>query len=145
MDRLFDTIDHFFDHYAGKVMVILLVLSTAIIIGAGVVRAQKGQSLISYEQVAIDNGFEITAEDAMEGMGEYRWGKLIVSKGQDIVIESKLEEAGIQVCVNRYGVDYFDKTVEGKQSIVVKVEPGTYSVGTYPKDGATGTVTITTR
>lgn len=145
MDRLFDTIDHFFDHYAGKVIAILVVLATAIIIGAGVVRAQKGQSLISYEQVAIENGIKITAEDAMEGMGEYRWGKLIVSKGQDIVIESKLEEAGIQVCVDRNGVDYFDKTVEGKQSVVVQVEPGTYQIGTYPKDGATGTVTISAR
>ena len=126
-------------------MVILVVLATAIIIGAGVVRAQKGQSLISYEQVAIDNGFEITAEDAMEGMGEYRWGKLIVSKGQSIVIESKLEEAGIQVCVNRNAVDFYDQTIEGTQSIEVKVDPGTYDIGTYPKDGATGTVTSSVR
>ena len=85
------------------------------------------------------------AEDAMEGMGEYRWGKLIVSKGQSIVIESKLEEAGIQVCVNRNAVDFYDQTIEGTQSIEVKVDPGTYDIGTYPKDGATGTVTSSVR
>ena len=79
------------------------------------------------------------------GMGEYRWGKLIVSKGQSIVIESKLEEAGIQVCVNRNAVDFYDQTIEGTQSIEVKVDPGTYDIGTYPKDGATGTVTISVR
>ena len=145
MDRLFDAIDFFMDNYARKLMVILVVLATGIIIAAGVVRAQKGQSLVSYEQVTVDNEVKITAEDAMEGMGEYRWGKLIVGSGQSIVIESELEEAGIQVCVNRNAVDFYDETVEGTQSIEVEVEPGTYEIGTYPKDGATGTMTISAR
>lgn len=145
MDRILDAVDYFMEHHARKTIVILVVLATAIIIGAGVVRANKGQSLISYEQVTEDNEIRITAEDAMEGMGEYRWGKLIVDSGQSIVIESKLEEAGIRVSVFHNAMESYKETIEGTQSIEVKVEPGTYEIGTLPEDGATGTMTISAR
>ena len=81
----------------------------------------------------------------MEGMGEYRWGKLIVDSGQSIVIESKLEEAGIRVSVFHNAMELYKETIEGTQSIEVKAEPGTYEIGTLPEDGVTGTMTISAR
>ncbi len=140
-----DIADSIIDHHMRKLRLIIPILAVAIIIAAGVVRAQKGQNLISYEQIDVDNEIRITADDAMEGAGEFRWSKLIVKSGETIVIEPELEEAGIKVCVSHVTGKFYDDTVEGTQVIEVQVDPGTYDIGTLPMDGATGTMSISAR
>lgn len=145
VDRLMNVADAIMDRHIRKIAVVIVVLVVAITIAAGVVRANKGQSLISYEQINVGNEIQITAEDAITGMGEFRWDKLSVDSGQKIVIESELGEDGIEVCVTRGFNELYDETVAGAQTIEIEAEAGTYKVGTLPQNGATGTMSISVR
>lgn len=147
LDHLVDKADSVVDRLnMRKIFIVIALLAVVICIAAGVVRALKGQSLIAYEQVNINNEeIRITADDAIEGTGAYQRGTIVVGPGQSIVIESALEYSGIEMYITRGADTVYDQTIEGAQTIELEVEPGTYDVSTRPTDGVTGSMSISAR
>lgn len=141
LDKLFDIVDQKLDtKRLNKVFFVMVAIVLILIPIAGYVGA-KTRSGLAYTQVCDGKRVEITADDALT-LTESEKSHVYVDPGEHIVIESDLTISGIRVYAVSGFHEAFDDTVKGQSSVTLDVEPGDWTIGTFPEDGATGTVTV---
>ena len=139
--NMFDTLDRISDKALKWVPIIIAPIFVVIFIAAGVVGA-KSRNGLAYTQVCDGKTVEITADDALTGTESHK-SRISVGPGEGIVIESDLKEGSIRVYAVSGFSEAFDDEVRGRQTIELDVDPGEWTIGTEPDDGATGTMTVT--
>lgn len=141
--NMFDTLDRISDKALKWVPIIIAPIFVVIFIAAGVVGA-KSRDGLAYTQVCDGKTVEITADDAFRG-SEFRKSRIQVAPGEGIVIEAHLEQGHIRVYAASGWREAIDEEIEGDRTIELEVDPGEWTIGTEPDDGATGTMTVTAR
>lgn len=140
---MFDNIDKIANKAFKWAPIIMAPILVVVFIAAGIVGA-KSRDGLAYLQTCDGKTVEITADDAFRG-SDFRTSRIQVAPGEGIVIEAHLEQGLIRVYAVSGWLEAIDEKIEGDRTIELEVEPGEWTIGTMPDDGATGTMTVSAR